>query len=183
MGGALNLRVASPDDAKDIATIYAPFVRDTAISFEVNPPDTNEMRRRITSTLVTHPWLVAVDADRIIGYAYASQHRTREAYRWACDVAVYLDAPNRGKGIGNLLYTELLRILSAQGYRGAYAGIALPNAASVALHEKMGFSHLGTYAKVGFKLGQWHDVGWWQRTLRTDDGEPVEVAPFERFID
>jgi phosphinothricin acetyltransferase len=110
----------------------------------------------------------------MLGYAYASQHRTRAAYRWACDVTVYIDAGARGQGVGSLLYQDLFRFLETQGFRNAYAGIALPNPASVALHEKAGFRHLGTYDKVGYKLGAWHDVGWWQRPLATPEGPPSE---------
>lgn len=181
MGGTAILRIARPGDAADIAAIYAPFVRDTVISFEINPPDTDEMLRRITSTLATYPWLVAESDGRVAGYAYASQHRTREAYRWACDVGIYLSPGAQGKGLGSRLYTELLRILTSQRFRSAYGGIALPNAASVALHEKMGFRHLGTYTQVGFKLGQWHDVGWWQCQLASTAGAPREVIPFARL--
>jgi len=181
MGGTAVLRIARPGDAAEIAAIYAPYVRDTVISFEINPPDTHEMLRRITSTLATHPWLVAERDGRVVGYACASPHRAREAYRWSCDVAVYLSPDAQGKGLGSRLYTELLRMLTAQGFRSAYGGIALPNAASVALHEKMGFRHLGTYSKVGFKLGQWHDVGWWQCILSTAAGVPEEVIPFAKW--
>ncbi len=173
--------MARPDDAAAIAAIYAPYVRETVISFELNPPGPDEMRQRITSTTETYPWLVAEGAGRIWGYAYASKHRSREAYRWACDVAVYLSAEAQGRGLGTRLYTELLRILTAQGFRAAYGGIALPNAPSVALHEKMGFHHLGTYTKVGLKLGQWHDVGWWQCSLAAADGAPEEIVPFAKW--
>ena len=181
MTGDAILRVARPDDAGDIAAIYTPFVLDTAISFETNPPDLDEMRRRITSTLVAYPWLVAEDAGQVVGYAYASQHRSREAYRWACDVAVYLSPKAQGRGLGSRLYTELLSILTAQRFRRAYGGIALPNAASIALHEKLGFRHLGTYTKVGFKLGQWHDVGWWQCALGPSENPPEDVIPFSQW--
>ncbi len=172
------LRTARPEDAAAIAGIYAPYVRDTVISFEVDPPGTHEMHRRITTTLQTYPWLVVEDAGSVAGYAYASQHRAREAYRWACDVAVYLDPSAQGRGYGSRLYTELLRILRKQGLRAAFGGIALPNPASVALHEKMGFHHLGTYSKVGFKNGGWHDVGWWQLQIGAHDGVPDEIIPF-----
>lgn len=178
MSGLPDLRVAAPDDAEAIAAIYAPFVRDTVISFETTVPDAAEMARRITSTLETHPWLVAEEDGRIIGYAYASQHRTREAYRFSCDVTVYLAEGARGRRLGSRLYTELFRLLRMQGFRNAFAGIAQPNPASVALHESLGFRHLGTYAKVGFKLGQWHDVGWWQLELTRDEGAPAEIKPF-----
>lgn len=175
------LRVAKPADAKDIAAIYAPFVRDTAISFETMPPAPDEMLGRITSTLATHPWLVAERGAKVLGYAYASPHRSREAYRWACDVTVYLSSQAQGCGIGSRLYSELLRILASQGFRNAFGGIALPNDASVALHEKMGFRHLGTYSKVGYKLGKWHDVGWWQKSLGLDEVAPQEVIPFAEW--
>ena len=181
MENAARLRIANPDDAAAIAAIYAPYVRDTVISFETEPPDDGEMRRRIATTLETHPWLVAVRGGRVVGYAYASQHRARLAYRWACDVAVYLAPEAKGQGIGTALYTELLSLLRRQGFQHAFGGIALPNLASVALHEKMGFRHLGTYTQVGFKLGAWHDVGWWQLTLGAPDESPTEVIPFSQL--
>lgn len=129
MVGLPDLRVATPDDAVDIAAIYAPFVRETVISFETMVPDAAEMARRIAATLETHPWLVAEEYGHVIGFAYASQHRMREAYRWSCDVTVYLADGARGRRLGTCLYTELLRILRAQGFRNAFAGIALPNPA------------------------------------------------------
>lgn len=182
MSGLPDLRVATPDDAEAIAAIYAPFVRDTVISFETTVPDTPEMARRIAATLETHPWLVAEEAGRVIGYAYASQHRTREAYRFSCDVTVYLAEGARGRRLGTHLYTELFRLLAAQGFRNAFAGIALPNPASVALHESVGFRHLGTYRDVGFKLGAWQDVGWWQLVLDDTQAAPAEIIPFKNLV-
>ena len=181
MSGVPNLRVATVNDAEDIAAIYAPFVQGTAISFETVVPDIAEIQRRIASTLETYPWLVAEDSGRILGYAYASQHRTREAYRWSCDVTVYLAEAARGRRLGTRLYSELIAILRQQGFRNAFAGIALPNPASVALHESLGFHHLGTYRDVGFKLGAWHDVGWWQLVLATGEGAPAEIIPFREL--
>lgn len=172
------LRIAAPGDAEAIADVYAPFVRDTVISFETTVPDAAEMRRRIAATLEMYPWLVAEDAGRVIGYAYASQHRAREAYRWSCDVTVYLAEQARGRRLGTRLYTELMGLLRQQGYRNAFAGIALPNAASIALHESLGFRHLGTYRDVGFKLGAWHDVGWWQLGISSGEAAPAEITPF-----
>lgn len=166
------IRLARPDDSDAIAAIYAPIVRDTVISFEIDPPTPEEMRQRIAATLVTHPWLVAEHDGAVAGYAYASQHRTRSAYRWSCDVTAYMAEAARRKGIGVRLYTELFSILSAQGFHAAFAGISLPNAASVALHEKAGFEHVGIYKHVGYKHGAWHDVGWWQRQLVSADGSP-----------
>jgi phosphinothricin acetyltransferase len=183
MGVGPVLRSARPDDAAAIAEIYAPYVRDTVISFEVDPPGTDEMRQRMTHTLQTYPWLVVEEVGEVVGYAYASQHRSREAYRWACDVAVYLHPKAQGQGYGSRLYSELLLILKRQGLRAAFGGIALPNPASVALHEKMGFRHLGTYSNVGFKHGGWHDVGWWQLQIGAHDGVPDEITPFSKLDD
>lgn len=183
MSGLPDLRVATPDDAEPIAAIYAPFVRDTVISFETTVPDTAEIAQRITATLETHPWLVAEEAGRVIGYAYASQHRSREAYRFSCDVTVYLADGARGRRLGTRLYTELFRLLRAQGFRNAFAGIALPNPASVALHESIGFRRLGIYRDVGFKLGAWHDVGWWQLVLDDTEAAPAEIIPFRNLTE
>jgi len=166
------IRLARPDDSDAIAAIYAPIVRDTVISFEIDPPTPAEMSERIAATLITHPWLVAEQDGAVVGYAYASQHRTRSAYRWSCDVTAYMAEAARGRGIGMRLYTELFDILCTQGFHAAFAGISLPNAASVALHEKAGFQHVGVYKHVGYKQGAWRDVGWWQRPLVPADGSP-----------
>ena len=168
------IRLARPGDSEAIAAIYVPIVRDTVISFEIDPPTPAEMRQRIAATLVTHPWLVAEHDGAVVGYAYASQHRTRSAYRWSCDVTAYMAEAARGKGTGMRLYAELFDILSAQGFHAAFAGISLPNAASVALHEKAGFEPVGIYSQVGYKHGAWHDVGWWQRRLVSAAGSPDE---------
>lgn len=181
MRGAAQIRTARSGDAGALAAIYAPYVRDTVISFETDPPGEAEMRRRIAETLETHPWLVAQINGRVIGYAYASQHRARLAYRWACDVTVYLAPEAQGQGIGTGLYTELLEILRRQGFCHAFGGIALPNPQSVTLHEKLGFKHLGTYSQVGYKLGAWHDVGWWQCRLAPTPAAPDEIIPFARL--
>ena len=170
----MTIRLASPDDAGWIADIYAPYVRDTVISFELTPPSAEEMAKRIETTLQTYPWLVAEEGGLPLGYAYASQHRSRAAYQWSCDVSVYVAPAAQGRKVGTRLYEQLLDMLAGQGFRNAFAGIALPNAASIALHERLGFEHLGTYTAVGYKLGAWHDVGWWQKQLSTEDGDPAE---------
>jgi phosphinothricin acetyltransferase len=130
------------------------------------------MRRRIAATLPIYPWLVCERAGSIAGYAYASRHREREAYRWSVDVAVYVHPDRRHAGVGRALYTSLLGLLRFQGFYNAFAGIALPNPASVGLHETMGFRQLGIYRNVGFKCGAWQDVGWWQLPLQLQYGEP-----------
>ncbi len=163
MQGAI--RSATPEDAAALLAIYAPLVETTAISFEERPPAPDEMARRIEATLPTHPYLLAEAEGAVLGYAYAGPHRARPAYRWSVDVTVYVAERARGGGVGRALYEALLADLSARRFHAAFAGIALPNPASVALHEALGFRHLGTYREVGFKFGRWHDVGWWQRLV------------------
>ena len=183
------IRLARDDDAPAIAAIYAPYVSDTPISFELAPPTEDEMARRLAKTLARFPWLVAEAEGAVIGYAYASQHRERAAYQWAADVSVYVRKGQWGRGIGRALYTALFAILRAQGYINVYAGIALPNTASVALHEAMGMTPVGVYRHVGYKAGAWHDVGWWQGLLREPADNPLpprswrEVAPWNAWDD
>lgn len=174
----LTIRPAGRADADAIAAVYAPYVTGTVVSFETEPPDSVEMARRMSGRMSGRPllpWLVAERDGRVTGYAYASAHRARAAYRWGADVSVYLEDAERGRGTGKALYGELLPVLRDLGYLGAYAGIALPNPASVALHESMGFTLVGVYRNVGYKLGGWHDVGWWQLAL----ADPLPEAPAE----
>jgi phosphinothricin acetyltransferase len=135
------------------------------------------MERRIAETLPRFPWLVCESSAGVSGYAYAKAHRIRPAYQWSADVSVYVAAPARGQGVGRGLYTSLLALLRLQGYVNAFAGIALPNAASVGLHEAMGFQRIGLYRQVGFKMGRWLDVGRWQLQLREPPDEPSPPLP------
>jgi L-amino acid N-acyltransferase YncA len=169
------LRLARGEDAAAVAAIYAPIVRDTPISFETEPPGAAVMRQRIEATLPVHPWLVLEAENRLLGYAYASQHRSRAAYRWAVDMSAYVDAGCRRQGAARRLYGALLAILELQRFATACAGITLPNPASVGLHEAIGMAPVGVYRRIGFKLGRWHDVGWWQRAL----GDPRSGPPAE----
>ena len=172
------IRFASPHDAADIESIYAPIVRDTFISFETEPPSISELRFRIEKTLDMFPWLVADDGHgRVLGYAYASRHRERLAYQWSVDVSCYMHADARGQGTGKRLYAKLLKILTRQGFHAAFAGIALPNEASVRLHEAVGFQPLGVYREVGYKLGAWRDTGWWQCRLNEPEANPKAPRP------
>jgi L-amino acid N-acyltransferase YncA len=167
------IRLARLDDVPMLHAIYVPFVTNTPISFELVAPTEQEMRQRIEQTLQTHPWLVCKEQGEILGYAYASQHRARQAYQWSVDVSAYVHEQWRGKGIGKALYSTLFVLLRLQGFYNAYAGIALPNPASVALHEAVGMRQVGIYQQVGYKLGAWHDVGWWQMALQPHVLEPV----------
>jgi L-amino acid N-acyltransferase YncA len=166
------VRLAAPTDAGAIASIYRPFVESTVISFEVEPPDEREMRDRIAKTMPRHPWLVCEIDGEIAGYAYASAHRARLAYQWSVDTSAYVRHDLHRRGIGRRLYASLIRLLVAQGYCNAYAGITLPNPASVGLHEAIGFLPLVVYQQVGHKLGAWHDVGWWQFQLAPHVANP-----------
>ena len=180
------IRLARPGDARGVHAIYAPIVRDTVISFELDAPSEEEMRGRIVDTLATHPWLVWEEEGRVAGYAYGSWHRERLAYQWSVDVSCYVHADFRRRGIGARLYRALLELLRAQGYFNAYAGIALPNAASVALHESVGFRAIGVYRGVGYKRGGWHDVGWWHcrlAPLAADPPAPRALPPADAPLD
>jgi phosphinothricin acetyltransferase len=169
----LIVRRATPKDAEAIARIYAPFVEDNATSFEERAPTADEMRARLQDGWDFVPWLVAERDGDVVGYAYAAPHRKRGAYRWACETSVFVDVTRHRAGAGRALYSTLLELLRLQGFVRAYAGIALPNDASVGLHEALGFTLLGTYDGVGFKDGAWRDVGWWSLALR----EPAPVPP------
>jgi len=162
-------------DAAACAAIYAPQVEGSATSFEEDPPDAAEFAERIARTAATHPWLVAEWGEEVVGYAYACPHRARAAYRWAADVSVYVAPEQRGRGRGRALYAELLARLRRQRFQVACAGITLPNEASVALHERLGFVAVGVYRRIGWKAGAWRDVGWWQLELESaDEGPPAE---------
>lgn len=161
----IRLRGATAEDAGDLLAIYAPIVENTAISFEEVPPSGEEMAARILGTLERYPFLVAEREGRAVGYAYAGPHRTRAAYRRSVDVSAYVAETARGLGIGRALYGALLGDLASRDFHAAFAGIALPNPASVAFHRAMDFEPVGVYREVGFKFGRWHDVGWWQRRL------------------
>jgi L-amino acid N-acyltransferase YncA len=176
------IRHADPTrDAAPCAAIYAPFVADTAVSLEEQPPTAVEMSRRITATSERYPWLVAEIDGGVAGYAYASAHRDRAAYRWAADVAVYVDERARRRGVGRALYEALLALLTQQGVQTACAGVTLPNDASVGLHEALGFRPVGVYRRIGYKRGAWRDVGWWQLELPPSDGAPAELGPPARL--
>lgn len=171
------LRFARAADAPAFLAIYAPIVRDTPISFETEPPSVGEMRHRIEAYLETYPWLVAERDGRVRGYAYACAHRERKAYQWSVDVSCYVHGEARGRGVGKRLYRALLAMLARQGFHSAFAGVALPNDASVALHQSVGFREIGRYREVGFKAGAWRDTLWLQCVLGEARADPPPPTP------
>lgn len=162
----LNIRAASAADGEALARIYNPYIRDTVVTFEEEPLSGSAMAARVAEVAVLSlPWLVAERAGRVLGYAYATRWKTRASYRYSSETAVYLEPGQSGNGYGYQLYGAMLEALSAAGIHAAIGGIALPNAASVALHEKLGFAKVAQFPEVGFKLGRWVDVGYWQKLL------------------
>ncbi|HZQ57795.1 MAG TPA: arsinothricin resistance N-acetyltransferase ArsN1 family B [Acidimicrobiales bacterium] len=177
----MEVRLAGPGDGDALAAIYGPVVAGTAVSFEVDPPDGAEMARRVSATLPRHPWLVMDGEGAVVGYAYAHRFQARAAYDWAVETSIYVDEAHRGCGVGRSLYHALIAVLTAQGYHRAIAGIALPNPASVRLHESVGFRAVGVYHRVGWKSGAWHDVGMWELDLQTG-AAPASAAARAREV-
>lgn len=162
----LDIRPATAADAGAVAAIYNPYVADSVITFETEPVATGEMAARIADVRSANlPWLVAVEGETLVGYAYASKWKGRCAYRYAVESTVYLDAARQGRGIGRTLYVALIDALRARSMHTVIGGIALPNPASVALHERLGFENVALFKQVGFKQDRWIDVGYWQMLL------------------
>ena len=187
------IRLATTADAAAIAAIYAPYCESTVISFEEAGPSDEEMARRISAVGATRPWIVleaaggpregapphsSSEGTRVIGYAYASPHHERSAYRWSVSTAVYVDRLQHRRGAGRALYTTLFAALRQLGYRQATAGITLPNPASVGLHAAFGFAPVGVYRRIGYKMDGWHDVAWYQAEIQPAVERPAEP----RFI-
>ena len=162
----LTIRDAVAADAAALLDIYRPFVLDTPVSFELEPPSTVEFEQRIATARSRWVWLVAERGSDLVGYAYASSYKSRAAYRWSVETAVYVHEDHRGQGVGMTLYSRLMAALAEKGYCTAYAGITLPNEASIRLHRAVGFREIGVFRRAGWKFGRWHDVSWWQRELR-----------------
>lgn len=175
------IRPVRLDDVAAMRRIYAPFVESTAISFETAPPSEEDFAARVEKVTAAYPWLVFDSPEGLAGYAYASRHRERAAYQWTVEVSIYVDPARHREGVARALYRRLFAELEVRGFRMALAGVALPNEASVRLHESMGFEPVGVYRDIGYKLGRWHDVGWWQKRLSCE-GVPVAVtrAEFDR---
>ncbi len=177
------LRAATLGDAAAIAAIYAPHVLGGVVSFEVEPPDAAAIAARMAASDGFYPWLVAARKGEVLGYAYASKFRERAAYRFAVETSIYVADAAQRQGVGRTLYAALLATLRAQGFVQAIGGIALPNPASVALHEGLGFDHAGTYREIGYKHGQWIHVGIWQCPLNPPAAAPDEPRAVRRGRD
>ncbi|MCL2775374.1 MAG: N-acetyltransferase family protein [Oscillospiraceae bacterium] len=171
------IRMAAISDSEAILNIYAPYVRDTTISFETDVPDVIEISRRIAEITAQYPYLVYQIDGEIVGYAYASKHRPRDAYKYDVDVSIYVLEQYHGSGIAYKLYDCLFALLIKLGYDNAYAGITVPNDISRRFHEKFGFTLIGTHHKTGYKFGKWHDVVWLEKTINehSDNPEPVKL--------
>lgn len=178
------VRIATPADAPAIVSIYAPYVRETAISFELRPPDVDEMAARIARTLERTPWLVAEVDGVVRGYAYAGRFRDRPAYDWSAESGIYVDGASRGLGLGRRLMEALIAVLRAQGFRLLVAGVTPPNPASVALHLALGFRRVGEFSGVGHKFGAWHGVEFFELDLapRVDDEAAVPICPLPELL-
>ncbi|HEM3463438.1 TPA: N-acetyltransferase [Streptococcus suis] len=161
----IDIRSARIEDAADLVAIYAPYVEKTAITFETEVPTVEAFASRIEKTLEKFPYLVAVEEGALVGYAYASTYYARAAYDWTVELSVYIQQDARGKGIGSLLYDALEEELTVRGFKNFLACIALPNPASIALHEKRGYEQVAHFKKVGYKFDTWHDIVWLQKSL------------------
>lgn len=166
------IRPAATADAAAMVEIYRPFIEQSSVSFEVSVPTVVEFAERVVSAQAEHAWLVAERAGEVLGYAYGTKHRAREAYRFTTEVSAYVAEGSRGQGIARALYEELFRRLVELGYCNALAGVTLPNDPSVAFHERLGFAKVGVYHRTGYKFGEWRDVAWFERSLR--EGPPGE---------
>ena len=162
----LRIRDALSADTEALLAIYRPFVVETSVSFELAPPSAAEFEQRIVAAQSQWAWLVAERGDELLGYAYGSSYRSRAAYRWSVETSAYVHGGHRGQGVGKALYARLLAVLADKGYCTAYAGITLPNEASIHLHKSLGFGEVGVFRRAGRKFGTWHDVSWWHRELR-----------------
>jgi L-amino acid N-acyltransferase YncA len=171
------IRRAAVDDAAAIAAIYAPYCETTAVSFETTAPSPDEMANRIGRVGADRPWLVLEERGVVAGYAYAAAHHERAAYQWSVSTAVYVSRAHQRRGAGRALYTTLFELLRRLGYFRATAGITLPNAASVGLHEAFRFTLVGVYRDIGFKLGAWHDVAWYEAELQPATPNPAAPRP------
>jgi L-amino acid N-acyltransferase YncA len=173
-----SIRLAKPADAAAVLAIYAPYILDTAFTFETEVPSIEAFAQRIISYQENWPWLVYETNGFIAGYTYATKHRERAAYQWCVESSVYVHNNFQQKGIAKALYNALFKILQYQGCRNVYAGITLPNDKSVAFHKNFGFAWLANYANIGYKLNKWNTVSWWQLQINDYSDDPVAPVKF-----
>jgi L-amino acid N-acyltransferase YncA len=183
MGNKFTFRLITEADAVEVLEIYKPYVRDTIISFEYEVPTLDDFLRRIKVVSLEYPWLLCLQDDKIVGYAYASKHRDRTAYQWSVDSAVYLSPAVHRKGIARILYESLFSLLRLQGFFNVYAGISLPNEKSVGFHEAMGFEEIGVYKKTGYKHGSWHNTAWFQLGLTEHLENPPKPKKISEIVE
>lgn len=182
MKNPMLIRLAKTEDAKDMLEIYGPIVLETATSFEVDIPSSNEFEQRILTYGQKAPWLVAEIGGKVVGYAYATDHRSRKAYQWNQEVTVYVHHDFRKQGIARKLYLLLLDMLQFMGFCKAIAVITLPNDASIGFHRSLGFRHIGEMKNIGFKLGKWHSTSWWDIDLHEGNQPPRQIQPLADVI-
>lgn len=179
------MRLAAPADAAAILDIYAPFIRETAITFELEVPPPADFGARVERIATKYPYIVAESDGSVMGFAYASEQHERAAYQWNAALSVYVAPSAAGRGLGQALYGALIELLQLQGYRTFYGLITLPNEASMRLHAKMGFTQLCTLRNTGYKFGRWHDVAWVEKAIGPYDASVsapkriTEIAPEE----
>ena len=176
-----SIRIANTDDSESILKIYAPYIENTSYTFETEVPTVDSFRERISSYLQNWPWLVCEIDGVVAGYAYGARHRERVAYQWSIETSVYIHDDYQRRGVARALYTALISILRLQGFRNLYAVINLPNDKSVSFHENLGFEYFATYKNVGYKLGKWKNVGWWQLQLNEYSMEPKPPVRFSEI--
>lgn len=172
------LRFALPSDAESVLNIYAPFVRDTAVTFEYEVPSLSSYTERMERIMTAYPFILCEIGGRVAGYAYASRHRERAAYLWAVESSVYIDPAFQGQGLGKRLYGALFEVLRRQGFLLVYAVVTLPNPMSERLHASLGFSEIGVHRCAGYKLGSWHDVKWFEYFLSEPPSSPESPLGF-----
>lgn len=177
----MRIRLATPEDGPRLAEIYRPAVEGSPNSVELVPPDGEEMARRVSSTLVRYPWLVA-EVESVLGYAYAGPHRTRPGYAWSVEVSIYAAVEAHRRGVGRALYSTLFALLAVQGFQNAYAGVTGSNRPSHAFHLAMGFEVIGTYPRVSYKDGTWLDVVWYGRALGQHPPAPAAPRPLPELV-
>ena len=177
----VEVRIAKPSDAENILEIYAPYIISHSTTFEIEVPTIEQFQLRMAQIQLRFPWIICTINNSIAGYTYASPFKEREAYQWSAECSVYLSHPFMNKGIGRLLYKTLFSIIKYQGIRNVFAGITLPNDPSIRLHERLGFKSIAVYENIGYKLGQWHNVGWWKLQLNEYSLEPPPLLKFSEL--